>query len=76
MVRKKGIATKHIVIAGTEAVDWALLYQDKGACTFPQQSPRMTDASPDKGRGIRRSLLAEQRGVEEHTFRDLLAVWL
>jgi len=27
MVRKKGPATRHIVIAGTDAVGWALLYR-------------------------------------------------
>ena len=35
MVRKKGIATKHIVIAGTEAVVWALLYQRQRSMHLP-----------------------------------------
>lgn len=35
MVRKKGPATRHIVIAETEAVDWAFLYQGQRNMHLP-----------------------------------------
>lgn len=73
---EKGTATKHMVIARTEAVGWAVLWRRESNILASPESPRMSDSSPDKGGGIGWSILAEQRGVEEHPFRDLLAVWL
>lgn len=46
MVKKRS-ATKHMVIAGTEAVGWAVLWQREGTSSFTQENPRVSESSPD-----------------------------